>query len=288
MSLTDTSSEPHRLNSELLRTFLAVAETGSMSAAAERILRSQSATSLQIKRLEELVGRSLFDRHGRGVALTETGEELRDVARDIISRLDQAFARLQPGQIAGTLRVGIPDEYGRTVLPEVLASFARQYPLVDVTARCALSAQFPEALDRGDLDIAVYDTKKPKRDETILVEQQLVWAVSRRQAPLYEATVPVVLYDKACWWREAALNALRKSKVAYRVAYTSESASSVEVIIEAGLAVGLVSQDRLRTEFTVFDRFPSGPQSYLVLAQRGDVDEALARPMRDAIIDAFR
>ncbi|MGI9480123.1 MAG: hypothetical protein ACR2PI_25705 [Hyphomicrobiaceae bacterium] len=104
----------------------------------------------------------------------------------------------------------------------------------------------------------------------------------------FDAPVPVVVYDKACWWREAALNALRRSRVAYRVTYTSESASGVEAVVEAGLAVGRVSQDQLRTEFAAFERFPAGPRSYLVRAQRRDVDEALAKPMRDAIAEAFR
>lgn len=290
MSFNDSHRLIETLDSELLRTFLAVAEAGSISAGAERRLRSQSAASLQIKRLEDLIGLAVFERHGRGVTLTTTGEELREVAQRVVALLDEALGRLRSQNVVGSIRVGIPDEYGRTILPKVLAAFSRQHPSIEVTVRCAMSAEFPAALDRGELDVAVHDTDKPRPGQTVLREQQMLWVASRRHGAHQLSPVPIVVYDKDCWWRKAALSALRDSRIDYRLAYVSESIAGVNAAIEAGTAVGVINTDAMQPDFATLDPgdgFPVLPKSILVLARRAATDQALAQPMCDAIVAAF-
>lgn len=160
------------LDSDLLRTFLAVAEAGSISAGATRIYRSQSAASLQVKQLEELLGRPVFDRHGRGVALTPAGERLLPVARQVVGLLDSSLAELGQAPLAGALRVGITDEYGQAVLTRAIARFAREHPRVDLEVRASDSTGFAAALAEGGLDLAVYEVEAPAPGVTLLYDER--------------------------------------------------------------------------------------------------------------------
>ena len=125
MSIANTTSELAKLDSELLRTFLAVAESGSFSKGAQRIFRSQSAVSLQIKQLEQVLGQAVFQRQARGVSLTPVGEQLCPTAEQVIGLLDETVGRLRSNPLQGSIRIGIPDEYGDSLLPGVIADFAR-------------------------------------------------------------------------------------------------------------------------------------------------------------------
>lgn len=291
MSKSNISNAAEKLDSDLLRTFLAVAETGSISAGAARVFRSQSAVSLQVKRLEERVGQALFRRHGRGVLTTAAGDELRLVAERVIDLLDEALGRLRTDAVAGTLRVGIPDEYGERVLPRVLAAFSRAYPRVDLTVRCALGADFPRALGRGDLDIAVHDVETPRPKQQVLIRQRAVWATSAGHLAHEMDPVPLALFDRDCWWRDHAVEAMRRRGRTFRIAFTSESVAGVAAAVEAGIAVGLLGADMLRgdlRELTEADGFERLPESALVIDCRDGVDPALSDAMCAAIRTAFR
>jgi len=290
MSSANISPVSASLDSDLLRTFLAVVESGSISAGAERIGRSQSAASLQIKRLEEIVGQPVFERHGRGVTVTTVGEELLDVARRVVDLLDDGLGRIRSHDVTGTLRVGIPDEYGRDVLPEVLASFARHHPGVEVSVRCALSAQFPEMIQRGELDVAVHDVAVPKKRHRILQRERTVWVTSRRHRADLRSPIPVSVFDKDCWWHDAAIHALDRSGKNYRIAYQSESVSGIIAAIESGIAVGVIAADAMQDDFRELlasEGFPKLPNSTLIVEARPGIDRSLALPMCDAIEAAF-
>ena len=152
------------LDSDLLRSFLAVSETGSMTEAADRIGRTQSAVSLQIKRLEALLDQPVFDRHGRGVRLTPTGEQLLPTAREITARLDHTLRSLSAAEITGRLRLGIPDDHSREPLTRIIADFTRAHPGIDLEVTCDLSDRFRRALDQGVLDLAVYEAERIEAD----------------------------------------------------------------------------------------------------------------------------
>lgn len=291
MSLTNITPSSLPLDSDLLRTFLAVLDAGSISAGAERIGRSQSAASLQIKRLEEIIGHTLFDRHGRGIALTPLGEELRDIAQHVVDLLDASLGHLRSEEIAGSLRVGIPDEYGPDVLPAVLASYARHHPNVEVSVRCASSAEFPVLIDRSELDMAVHDVAMAKKRQKILRRQPTVWATSSRHRPDKKSPLPIAVFDRECWWREAAIGALKRQKMEFRIVYESESVAGITAAIESGMAIGAIALSSLRQDFdelSASDGFPKLPQSTLVLETRKGLDQSIAHPMHEAIITAFK
>lgn len=278
------------LDSELLRTFLAVAESGSVSAGAARIFRSQSAASLQIKRLEGLLGQPVFFRHGRGVVLTPAGERLQPVARQVVETLDGTLAELRSDPVQGTLRMGIPDEFGHSVLPSALAAFAREHPRVELLVQSALSADYPDALERGLLDIAVYDSDIAAPGSTILRRQQVCWAAARQALPVSDNPVPLALFDRNCWWRDQALRTMQDLRRPYRVVYTCETVAGVRAAVRAGIAVGLLYADDVRGDLVALGQregFPAMPDTHLVLASRDGLGPHLADAMTRALRAAF-
>lgn len=278
------------LDSDLLRTFVAVTEAGSVTDGAARIHRSQSATSLQIKRLEAILGQPVFERHGRGVVLSDTGRQLLPVALEITARLDTVLQDISQQTVTGKLRVGIPDDHGRAKLAEIIASFTRHHPKVELDVTCALSAQFPDALDKGTLDLAIYEVECPKEHEEVLIEDPTCWVSSAHQEFLTVDCLPVALFDHACWWRDAAINSLKASGKPYRIVYSSQSVAGVIAAVEAGIAVGLLGRSSLHSGLSVVSNglgFGSTPTSKLVMAASGSRDTGPQDAMKAAIRSAY-
>ena len=278
------------LDSDLLRTFLAVADTGSVTSGATRIGRSQSATSVQIRQLEDLLGKPVFTRHGRGVVLSPVGETLEPVARQVTRSLDKAMTEISGDGLEGTLRIGIPDDHGRMALSNIIAEFTRNHSKVDLGIQCALSTTFPAALAAGTLDMAVHEVETLCADMILLRQEKLHWVTSRAHNLLDRDPVPVALFDTACWWRNVALQAFEKSGRSYRVIYTSESITGVAAAIEAGIAIGVLGQSALSPRLDVLppaDDLVEIPLSNLVLEFGRGTETPVRRAMATTIAKAF-
>ena len=278
------------LDSDLLRTFVAVAEAGSFTEGAARIHRSQSATSLQIKRLEAILSQPVFDRHGRGVVLSDTGRKLFPVAQEVTARLDAALQEISQNAVSGKLRLGIPDDHGRARLAAIIATFTRHHPKVELDVTCALSTSFPAALDKGSLDLAVYEVKHPSSYEEVLYEDPTCWVSSAHRNFRVDAKLPVALFDHTCWWRDAAVTSLKARGKPYRVVYSSQSVSGVLAAVEAGIAVGLLGRSSLHPGLSVVSEalgFGSTPASKLVMASRKPDEDGPQAAMKAAIRAAF-
>lgn len=275
-----------RLDSDLLRTFVAVAEAGSVTDGALRIYRSQSATSLQIKRLETVLGQTVFERHGRGVVLSDTGRRLLPVAQEVTARLDAVLREISQNAVEGKLRVSIPDDHGRTKLAEIIATFTRHHPKVELEVTCALSTEFPDALDKGTLDLAIYEVERPKMHEEVLLEDPTCWVSSAHRNFPADEILPVALFDHACWWRDSAISALKARGMPYRIVYSSRSVSGVIAAVEAGIAVGLLGRSSLHSGLSDMGKilgFGKLPASKLVMAANGSQDAGPQDAMKAAI-----
>src|SRR6266571_5789555 len=143
------------LDVDQLRTFLAIVETGSFTRAAEIVHKTQSAVSMQMKRLEERVGRPVFARDGRASKLTEDGERLLDFARRIVKLNVEALAAFADFALSGRVRLGVPDDYADRYLPEIMARFSRAYPGVELSVVCEPTVDLIERIDANDLDLAI-------------------------------------------------------------------------------------------------------------------------------------
>jgi DNA-binding transcriptional LysR family regulator len=222
-------------DSELLRSFVAVAQNGGFTRAAKMLNSTQSTISAQIRRLEDEAGRPLFTRSTRSVQLTSAGEMLLGYARTILCLHEDARLRLSGAAHVGKLRVGAAEDLVDIWLPEVLRSFALQYPSVRVELEIGIGTTLFKMLERRELDLVVGGRCDGEKHGRRLWQEPLVWAFSA------EAEVPKVLplafFPEPCPYREAALRALAGSRRRWHIACTSSSLAGVRAACMAGLAV---------------------------------------------------
>src|SRR5215813_13053589 len=166
------------IDSDQLRTFMAIAETGSFTRAADVVHKTQSAVSMQMKRSEERLERPIFARDGRGSKLTEHGERLLDYARRIVKLNVEALAAFADAELSGRVRLGVPDDYADRYLPEIMARFARVYPAVELTVICEPSVELFRLIDHNELDLAIVTSCEGGRPAETFRRERLLWVTS--------------------------------------------------------------------------------------------------------------
>jgi DNA-binding transcriptional LysR family regulator len=280
-----------QVESHLLRSFVAVADLENFTRAAEALGRTQSAVSMQMKRLEALVGDPLFERGPRGVALTRRGGELLVNARRIVDLLDETAASLAAPALDGRVRIGIPEEYGASVLSRALGTFGKVHTNVEILVRYAGSYAQKEALDRGDLDLAVvFEWERSPQGEVLMVDPT-VWATSDVHRMHEQSPVPVALYESAGWCTNFAVHSLESHGHAYRVVYRSDTGGGLKLAVSSGLAIAPLSRSNMPAgcrELTAADGFGDIDSSNVVMYLRRNATDEAVTSMADAIREAFR
>jgi DNA-binding transcriptional LysR family regulator len=227
------------LDPDLLRAFVAVADHRSFTRAAVVLNRTQSAVSMQIKRLEDRLGAELFNRTKANVDLSAAGEGLLGYARQILALNEEAVGRLAERKVEGVVRLGVMDDYGTCVVPALLASFLAGYPRIQVEMETGLTSSMPARLGEAyDLVIAMHP--EGRGDGEFLRREQAVWATGAAGAVEQQAPLPVALYPQGCLFRKWAIEALDAAKRPWRLAFVSHSLAAVEAIAAQGLAVTVV------------------------------------------------
>jgi DNA-binding transcriptional LysR family regulator len=278
------------LDSDLLRTFVAVADTGNFTKAAEQAGRTQSAVSMQMKKLEDVLGDSLFERGSRGVVLTRRGSELIINARRIVSLLDETAASMVAAPLGGPVRIGIPEEYGHAILSRALGAFAKRHPQVDITVRYAHSGAQIAALAAGDLDLAVVFEWQDLSGGEVLMHDPTVWVTSELHHMHEERPVPIALYNRAGWCKDFAIKSLEQRGLAYRVAYTSDTNGGLRLAVTSGLAIAPISRSNIPAgcrELTAADGFGDIDSSNVVLRRNPNASGEAIDGMEEAIREAF-
>lgn len=279
------------LSYDLLRTFIAVAETKNFTRAGELVNRTQSAVSQQIKRLEGELGQELFKRGARSVSLTPHGEAFVPHARRLVKAHEETVAALSKPDVAGIVRLGAPDDYAAYFLPNILERFASVCPLVQVEMRCESSRALLAALNNGELDIVIRTNITPSLPSRIIAQEPIVWATSASHCTHEVDPLPLAVFAQGCDYRAWGLQALENIGRSYRIAYTSPSLMGIQAAVTAGLAVapmGLHSMPpgaRILGEEEGFPQLPSATVSLHRLTENGsDAVESLAC----YVIEAFR
>lgn len=285
---------PPGIDPDLLRAFVLVAEGGSVTRAAERVGRTQSAVSMQMKRLEETLGRPLLARTPRGLAPTPHGVWLLERARTLLAVNDEIFTGFRAPPLIGHVRLGAPDDYALRWLPRILARFAETYPAVEVEVVCQNSEWLGRRLAEGEVDLTLLTEGNTPRG--IAAEEvwrgPLLWVGSAAHPVARAEPLHVALSHPGCTWREAALTALAKAGRAVRVSYTSQTQTGCFAVALAGLAV-TVSTPAILPEGLVWmgeaDGLPPLPDTRLFLA-RGPAAEGspAAEALRTRIVAGFR
>ena len=224
------------LDLNLLKTFVAVVESGSLSNAAPRVGRSQSAVSMQMQRLEEMVGNQLLLRGPRTVTPNAIGEDFLIYARRLLKLSDEAWASVTRPKETGSVRLGVPDDYAAFLLPPVLSRFAAEHPLVTVELICEQSTALVKTLAEGRLDLAIV-TRLPEQPLDVIRLERFVWVASPNHVAWQNDPLPVALFEPGCAARMNVLQALGDADRSYRCTYSSASLLGLIAVVQAGLAV---------------------------------------------------
>ena len=228
------------LEPDLLRTFVAFAESGSLARAAAVVGRTPSAVTAQVKRLEEAVGSPLLAPSGRGRVLTDTGLELLSVAREILDTQRRALLRLKGQRNAGRVSLAATQDFAESGLPPLLRLFASTHPRVKLEVRIGRTVEINEALAAGQVDIAIAMRGEPAPSEIGLIEESTIWLAATEGLSIPASDeLPLALLDPPCGFRNAALAGLDRVGRTYRVAATSQSLAGLRAAVLAGFAVTL-------------------------------------------------
>jgi DNA-binding transcriptional LysR family regulator len=267
---------PFHLDSILLKSFIAIADTGSFSKAAVIVGRTQSALSLQIKKLEESLGCELFFRGARKATLTEQGEIFSGYARRIMALQLEVYSRLKEPEAEGEIRFGTPEDFATHYLPNVLALFRKQHPRIQLNVDCDLTLNLLDGLQQEKYDLILVKRDPQRvRGGTRVWREPLVWAGAtgwQAQKPL-----SLVLSPQPCIYRSRALAALDRAKMPWRVAYTSPSLAGTLAAVKAGLGITVLPQNMLpagvqpiRNEL----KLPELADAEIALIKREDISNA--------------
>lgn len=265
---------PVNLPTNLLRSFVAIVDSGSMLNAAEQVFVTQSALSLQIKRLEELVQQSLFTREGRKLQLTASGQVLLDYARRMLALHDEAVAAVNQGQFAGPIRIGMVQDVAETMLSGLLARFSELHPDSQIYARVAGTMELLELLHRGHLDIVIGYAASD--DPAAIKVSTMHWF---GKSDLAEGpVVPLAVLEQPCRFREAAIAALEASGRPYRITLETPNLSSLRAAVEGGIGLTCRTDLFLPKDRQVLDPdLPALPNVAFIVGRAPEAGVAAAR-----------
>ncbi len=279
------------LDPDQLRTFVAIAETGSFTRAAEVVHKTQSAVSMQMKRLEDRVGRPIFTRDGRASRLTEDGERLLDYARRIVKLNLEALGSFTDTALSGRVCLGVPDDYADRYLPDIMARFWRTHPSVELTVLCEPSSDLVQRIATGAVDIAIITaTEITARNAHVIRRERLLWVSSARHAIHLETPVPLALGRPTCQWRDIAVARLAAAGRPHRILYTSPNSGAVAAAVLAGLAVSVFPESALRPGMRVLgtaDGYPPLPPCDIGLLRNRHEPSPLADALAQHVIQGL-
>jgi DNA-binding transcriptional LysR family regulator len=276
------------LDLDLLRSFVSVVDAGGFTRAGERVHRTQSTVSQQIRRLEESVGRPLLHRNGKQATPTEEGERLLSYARRILALAEEARDVVARPTGEGVVRLGLTEDFAANRLTSVLSRFARSRPGLRLDVRCDLSVKLASDLARGELDLALMKRDVGGGDAIAVWPEHLNWVTSRDHPidPRREP-VPLAAFPQGCLYRNRAIHALETAGHAWHIAYSSPNFSGIQAAVSAGLGVSILPDASLRADHRVLTRkdgLPVIPNTELALVAASDASPATRR-LADLIAD---
>ncbi|MEM0978295.1 MAG: LysR family transcriptional regulator [Pseudomonadota bacterium] len=276
------------IDSDLLLTFVHIAECGNLTVAAGKLARTQSAISVQLRKLEDGLGVKLFTRTAKGMVLTPSGQTLLSKAKPILNEIRET-AQLFRKPLTGSIRVGLPDDFDNELLEQILIEFSRAHPEVQVLAQSGCTANYKAAIQSDELDIAVCSgIDDPGAD--VLNSEEIVWATGENfvwNKP--ENTVPIAVLDRTCHWRDLPVKLLDGIGRPYRMAFQSASFQSLKSALRSGIAIGLLHKSSVGHGFQILaekDGLPAPPRTFRYIVRSGRAPTDLVAAMESAIRNA--
>jgi DNA-binding transcriptional LysR family regulator len=240
------------LDLELLRSFVSVVDSGGFTRAGQRVHRTQSTVSQQIKRLEDDVGQPLLNRNGKDVTPTEAGERLLSYARRLLSLAEEARDVVtRPGN-EGAVRLGIPEDFAAYRLAKLLATFSRSHPGLRLDVRADQSTYLRRDLERGDLDLALFKRAAGEKGGVAVWPERVHWVTSKSHPVDSKiGSVPLIGFPAGCLYRAGAIHALESAGRDWHMAYTSSSLAGIQAAVAAGLGLSILSEMAIQADHCV-------------------------------------
>ena len=278
------------LDLDQLHTFVTIADTGSFTKAAEEVHRTQSAVSMQMRRLEERLGKALFEKEGRTNRLTEEGERLLTYARRLIRLNRETLAAFDDASLEGHIRIGTPDDYADRFLPEIVARFARSNPRVELSVICEPTVNLIDQIKRSQLDIAIVTHSSDKSTSEVVRREPLLWVTSANHSIHTDDVLPLAVGRATCMWRRTACDILDQMGRDYRILFTSWSATVIIAAVLSGQAISVLPECALRPGMRILgdaDGFGALPDVRIGImrghSSQPEIVDALARHIAESL-----
>ncbi|MDC9719162.1 MAG: LysR substrate-binding domain-containing protein [Gammaproteobacteria bacterium] len=268
---------------ELLRTFTTIVDLGGFTQAGALLGRSQPAISLQVKRLEDLLDITVFQRNN-GLQVTEEGEVLLGFARRMLDINDSAVARLAKSRISGQVRLGIPNDFEVSFLPRLLSQFGQAHPEVALEVNCDLSVQLLKDFSQGRYDLvlatdSLEESRQPSSGDEF--HETIVWVTNGHFKWSQNQPIPLVVYPTGCRYRQQIISKLNAAGIAWRIAYSSSSLLGIQAAIEAGLGISALARSTvpqgLHSHLQIEDSPELGHVKLVFKHDRGNQSDATKR-----------
>ncbi|GGD61178.1 LysR substrate-binding domain-containing protein [Caballeronia grimmiae] len=278
----------------VLRSFVAGMQLGSFAKAADQVGRSTSAISAQLRKLEEQAGIELFRKSGRGLALTDAGEVMLGYARRLVELNDEAAVAVRGVDLEGWIRLGLQEDFGEAVLPDVLGRFARAHPKVRIEARVARNTELLERIDTGQLDLALVWGLAGANEFEPIAAPRMRWIGSSTVPFQRDANepLPLIAFDRPCVFHSAATAALDRAGIKWRVAFTSPSLAGLWAAAAAGLGVTVRTCYGLPSTVRALDEsecgLPSLPSIPLALHRASAGGSAPVERLASLVVESVR
>jgi DNA-binding transcriptional LysR family regulator len=269
------------LDLELLRSFVSVVDSGGFTRAGERVHRTQSTVSQQIKRLEDDFGLPLLNRTGKDVTPTEGGERLLSYARRLLSLAEEARDVLSRPGNEGAIRLGVPEDFAAYRLTKLLASFSRSRPGLRLDVRVDQSICLRRDLERGELDLALFKRDAGEKGGIAVWPERVHWVTSKTHPIDAEIrSVPLIGFPTGCLYRARAIHAIESAGRAWHMAYTSSSLTGIQAAVAAGLGLSILSEIAIQADHRVLtakDGFAPIDKTEVALVASPDASPATLR-----------
>lgn len=278
------------LDTEQLKTLIAIADSGSFTRAANEVNRTQAAVSMQMRRLEETIGRSLFTKSGRNNRLTGDGEHLLEYARRIVALNNEAMTVLTEPELAGHVRIGTPDDYAERFLPRIFARFARTHPLVEIEIICDASTALHRRILEDELDLAIVTHQDCSAHGDVMRRERLFWVTSPRHRVHETEVLPLAVGPTTCSWRITAAHMLDAVNRPYRILYTSPSATALSAAVLSGLAISVLPESAIRPgmrRLSEDEGFPSLPNCDIALLRAANAIASSVTALADHVVESL-
>jgi len=285
-NMTSANRPILNLDLDLLRTFVAVADLNTFAAAAAAVRRTQSAVSQQMQRLEQLVGKELFARHGRNKLLTEHGIQLLGYARKILRFNDEACTSLMYSNVQGVLTIGASDDTSDTILPFLLNRVTSVYPKLAVDVRVKRNPFMMEMLNQGEVDLVVTTSSPMNFSWQVLRTSPTLWYCAADYIFQRGEAIPLVLLDEPNPYRDMAIDYLNEAGIPWRISYVASTLSAVRAAVKAGLGVTARPVEMMSSDLRVMGRaegLPTLPDTEYLLCRNPNSDNELALSIFNAM-----